>query len=66
MSGSQVLLGVIAIRLAGLVLAGVAITALPKHSNDAPAAYATGTFGVQDEMRDGGVAILLQDMRLHD
>jgi len=66
MSGSQVLLSVVAIRLAGLVLAGVAITALPKHSNDAPAAHATGTFGVQGEMRDSGVAIPLQDIRLHD
>jgi hypothetical protein len=64
-SGSELLLGVIAIRLAVLVLVGWGLTLLPRQVRDSqPACFSAPATRIETEPPARTVA--LDDMRLHD
>lgn len=71
MSGSQLFLSIVAIRLAGLVLVGLAIMALPQQPHEASpqlpeAACNARALAGQTGMPDNAVAAQIRDMRLRD
>ncbi len=71
-SGSELLLGVIAIRLAVLVLVGWGLTLLPRQARDSePACVASSAEGIEAQPAAKTVGsrvadAIFDDMRLHD
>ena len=68
-SGSEVVLGVIAIRLAVLVLVGWGLTLLPRQTRDPEVACVplpSTRLEAQPRAHRHTVDVVLDDMRLHD
>ena len=68
-SGSELLLSVVAIRLAALVLVGWGLTLLPRQTRDPEVACVplpSTRLEAQPRARPHTVDVVLDDMRLHD